>query len=212
MGIPTAILSGIMSVMGIFINTVLYGFSSTAVAIYGICQKVQNIAQIVVHGMNNALIPIIAYNYGAKKDGRIRETIRCAFLFAGIVMTGVLIVMELIPDKILLLFDASEQMMALGIPAVRIMSICFFVGSVNIIFAAIYQGFGNGKYSMYLVFMRQVIALIPFLLLAAYLRQLNHIWFAFVIAEAVSIPFGIVLQKRLHKDCMIAIGRKEAVI
>lgn len=207
-GIPTAILSGIMSVMGIFINTVLYGFSATAVAIYGICQKVQNIAQIVVHGMNNALIPIIAYNYGAKKNGRIKETIRCAFLIAGIVMTGILIIMELIPDKILLLFDASDQMLALGIPAVRILSVSFFFGAANIIFAAVYQGFGNGKYSMYLVFMRQVIALIPLLLLAAYFNRLNQIWFAFTIAEAVSIPFGMMLYKRIHSGCMTAAGRE----
>lgn len=211
-GIPTAILSGIMSVMGIFINTVLYGFSSTAVAIYGVCQKVQNIAQIVVHGMNNALIPIIAYNYGARKDGRIKETIHCAFLIAGIVMAGVLIVMELIPDKILLLFDASEQMMAMGIPAVRIMSVSFFVGSINILFAAIYQGFGNGKYSMYLVFMRQVIALIPFLLLAVHMQQLSQIWFAFTIAEAVAIPFGMMLYKKIHNGCITTIGQKKAVI
>lgn len=211
-GIPTAVLSGIMSVMGVFINTVLYGFSSTAVAIYGICQRVQNIAQIAVHGMNNALIPIIAYNYGAKKDDRIKETIRCAFLFAGIVMTVILIIMELIPDKILLLFDASEQMMALGIPAVRLMSLSFFVGSANIIFAAIYQGFGNGKYSMYLVFMRQVIALIPLLLLAAHFQRLNQIWLAFAIAEAISIPFGMLLNKRIHGGCMAAAGRKEAAV
>lgn len=199
-GIPTAVLSGIMSVMGIFINTVLYGFSSTAVAIYGICQRIQNIAQIVVHGMNNALIPIIAYNYGAKKNDRIRETIRCAFLIAGIAMTVILIVMELIPDKILLLFDASEQMMTLGIPAVRLMSVSFFVGSANILFAAIYQGFGNGKYSMYLVFMRQVMILIPLLLLAAHLSQLNLVWIAFTAAEAISIPFGAALYKRIHRN------------
>lgn len=208
-GIPTAVLSGIMSVMGVFINTVLYGFSSTAVALYGICQKVQNIAQIAVHGMNNALIPIIAYNYGARKDDRIKETIRCAFLIAGTVMTVILIIMELIPDKILLLFDASPQMLALGIPAVRLMSLSFFVGSVNIIFAAIYQGFGNGKYSMYLVFMRQVIVLIPLLLLGAHLERLNQIWLAFTIAEAVSIPFGMMLYKRIHGGGMTIAGGKD---
>lgn len=208
-GIPTAVLSGIMSVMGIFINTVLYGFSSTAVAIYGICLKIQNIAQIVVHGMNNALIPIIAYNYGAKKKERIKETIRCAFLIAGIVMTVILLVLELIPDKLLLLFDASEQMIALGVPALRLMSLCFFVGCANIIFAAIFQGLGNGKYSMYLVFMRQVIFLAPLLLLAAYLNQLNLIWLAFAVAEALSVPIGILLAKKIYGDQITVMGRKE---
>lgn len=210
-GIPTAILSGIMSVMGIFINTVLYRFSSTAVAIYGICQRVQNIAQIVVQGMNNALIPIIAYNYGARKNGRIKETIRCAFVIGGIAMTVILIVMEIIPDRILLLFDASEQMLELGIPAVRILAVSYFVGAVNIIFAAVYQGFGNGQYSMYLVFMRQVVILIPLLLLGASLGRLNQIWLAFAVAETISIPLGILLYKRLHVS-LIEIEMREAVL
>lgn len=195
-GIPTAIMQGIMSVMGIFINTILYQFSSTAVAIYGILLKVQNLAQIGVQGLNNGLIPIIAYNYGAKKEKRIHETIRCAFLYAVVIMTVILIILELIPDKILLLFDASEQMMRLGVPAVRIMSVSFFVSSIGIIFAAIFQGFGNGTYSMYLAFMRQVILLIPMLLLGAYLGNITMIWWGFAAAEALSIPYGIWLYRR----------------
>lgn len=199
-GIPTAIMQGIMSVMGIFINTILYQFSSTAVAVYGILMKVQNIAQIAVHGMNNALIPIIAYNYGAKREGRIRETIKCAFLYAFIIMSAVLVLMELIPDKILLLFDASEQMLRIGIPAVRFMSLSFYIGTIGIIFAAVFQGFGNGSYSMYLAFSRQAILLAPLLLLGAWLKQLHLVWLSFAIAEAISIPFGILLYRRIGKN------------
>lgn len=207
-GIPTAVLSGITSVVGVFINTVLYGFSSTAVAIYGVCLRVQNIAQIVVHGMNNALIPIIAYNYGAGKSKRIHETIRCAFIITAIVMTVILIVMELIPDKILLLFDASENMLEIGIPAVRLVSLSFFVGAFNIVFAAIYQGFGNGKFSMYLVFMRQIAFLIPLLLLAAYIGQISFVWLAFAAAEAISVPIGVLLYKKLHASVMVPTAKK----
>lgn len=196
-GIPTAIMQGIMSVMGIFINTILYQFSSTAVAIYGILLKVQNIAQIFVHGMNNAMIPIIAYNYGAGKKKRIKESICCAFLYAAVVMSAILIVIELIPDKILMLFDASEQMMAIGIPAVRFMAVSFLISCVDIIFAAIFQGFGIGAYSMYLAFLRQVIFLIPILLLGVWMQNIHIIWMAFSIAEFLAIPFGIGLYKRI---------------
>lgn len=189
-GIPTAIMQGIMSVMGIFINTILYQFSSTAVAIYGILLKVQNLAQIGVQGMNNGLIPIIAYNYGAGKERRLHETIRCAFLYAVIMMTAILIVLEFIPEQILTLFDASEQMMRLGIPAVRIMSVSFFISSAGILFSAIFQGFGNGSYSMYLAFMRQVILLIPILLIGAFIGNITVIWAGFAIAEALSVPLG----------------------
>lgn len=198
-GIPTAIMQGIMSVMGIFINTILYHFSSTAVAIYGIILKVQNIAQICVHGMNNALIPIIAYNYGAKREARIRETVRCAFLYAAVIMTVVLIALEFMPKQILMLFDASENMLTLGIPAIRFMSISFYISSVGIIFAAIFQGFGNGKYSMYLVFMRQVIFLIPLLLVGYYIRNLNFIWLAFGIAEVMAVPCGVFLYRKIQR-------------
>lgn len=199
-GIPTAIMQGIMSVMGIFINTILYQFSSTAVAIYGILLKVQNLAQIGVQGMNNGLIPIIAYNYGAKKEKRIHETIRCAFIYAVIIMTVILIVLEFIPDRILMLFDASDQMLKLGIPAVRIMSVSFFVSSIGIIFAAIFQGFGNGNFSMYLAFMRQVILLIPILLVGAFMENITVIWYGFVIAEALSIPYGIWLYRKIKRS------------
>lgn len=202
-GIPTAIMQGIMSVMGMFVNAILFQFSSTAVAIYGILLKVQNLAQIGVQGMNNGLIPIIAYNYGAKNKERIQETIRCAFMYAAIVMVAVLLVLEWIPDKILLLFDASEQMLQIGIPAVRIMSVSFFVSFSGIIFAAIFQGFGNGSYSMYLAFMRQVILLIPILLLGAFMGNLTVIWFGFVIAEGLSIPFGMVLYGKIKRDIII---------
>lgn len=199
-GIPTAIMQGIMSVMGIFINTILYQFSSTAVAIYGILLRCQNLAQIGVQGMNNGLIPIIAYNYGAKKEKRVHETIRYAFIYAVIIMTVILIAFEFIPDRILMLFDASDQMQKLGIPAVRIMSVSFFVSSIGIIFAAIFQGFGNGNYSMYLAFMRQVILLIPILLIGAFMGNITIIWYGFVIAEALSIPYGIWLYRKIKKS------------
>ncbi|MDD2971705.1 MAG: MATE family efflux transporter [Lachnospiraceae bacterium] len=199
-GIPTAIMQGIMSFMGIFINTILYQFSSTAVAIYGIALKVQNLAQIAVMGMNNGLIPIIAYNYGAKKEERTQETIRCAFLYAVVAMTIVLIGLELIPDKILLLFDASEHMMNIGIPAIRIISVSYFVSAIGIVFAAIFQGFGNGMYSMYLAFFRQVILLIPFILLGSFMENLNMVWLSFAVAELLAIPFGIALFQKLKKN------------
>lgn len=202
-GIPTAIMQGIMSAMGIFVNTILYQFSSTAVAIYGISLKVQNMSQIVIMGMNNGLIPIIAYNYGAKKEKRIQETIRCAFIYAAITMTIVLIILELLPDKILLLFDASETMMTIGVPAMRFLSLSYFVSTIGIMFAAIYQGYGNGVYSMYLAFMRQVILLIPFLLLGAWMGEINMIWLAFGIAETLAIPFGIFFYRRLKRGVVM---------
>lgn len=208
-GIPTAIVQGIMSVMGIFINTILYRFSSTAVAIYGILLKVQNLSQIGVQGMNNGLIPIIAYNYGAKKKKRIQETIKCAFIYAAIMMTVILIVLELIPDKILLLFDASEQMLQLGVPAVRIMSVSFFVSSAGIIFAAIFQGFGNGNYSMYLAFARQVILLIPILLAGALLGNLAVIWSGFTAAEVLSIPLGMLLYGKIKRNMIDPMKNKD---
>lgn len=198
-GIPTAMVQGIMSVMGIFINTMLCYFSCTAVAIYGILLKVQNIAQIFVHGMYNALIPIVAYNFGARKRNRIFESVRTTFGYAIVIMLIVVSLIECIPDKILLLFDASEKMLTIGIPAVRIMSVSFLFSSISLVFAAIYQGFGKSIYSMCLSIIRQVIILIPFLLLSVWLHQIYIFWLAFVIAEMLAIPFGIgFFKKTVH--------------
>lgn len=195
-GIPTAMVQGIMSVMGIFINTMLYSFSSTAVAIYGILLKVQNIAQIFVHGMYNALIPIVAYNFGARRRDRINESVRTTFVYTIVVMLAVVFLIECIPDKILLLFDASEKMLSLGVPAVRIMAVSFLVSSLSLVFAAIYQGFGKSIYSMWLSLIRQVVLLIPFLALSVWMQKISIFWMAFVIAEVLAIPFGVGFYKK----------------
>lgn len=196
-GIPTSIIQGIMSFMGIFINAILYSFSSTAVAIYGILLKVQSMSQLVVHGVNNALIPIIAYNYGAKKGDRINQAVKFAFCFAIICMSVVFIVLETNPDKILRLFSASEQMYQIGIPAIRVMSFSIIFGAFNIIFSAIYQGFGFGTFSLYLTFVRQIIFLIPLLLICLWIGNINIIWVSFVFAELFAMPFGIILYRKL---------------
>lgn len=195
-GIPTAMVQGIMSVMGIFINTILGNFSCTAVAVYGILLKIQNIAQIFVQGMYNALIPIVAYNFGARKKERIYESVRTTFLFAVVIMTIMVLVIEYMPEKILFLFDASEKMLAIGVPALRIMSVSFLLSSMSLVFAAIYQGFGKSIYSMYLSIIRQVILLIPFLMLSVWMNRIFILWMAFVIAEILAMPFGI---KLYHK-------------
>lgn len=115
-GIPTFIMQGLVSVMGIVMNMILYGFSSTAVAVYGICARVQNLAGIPVHGIDNGLIPIVAYNYGARKRKRIDESVRWAFIYAAALTGIVIVLLELFPAPLLALFDASEAMLSIGIP------------------------------------------------------------------------------------------------
>ncbi len=192
-GIPTSIMQGLVSVMGIVMNTILYGFSSTAVAVYGICARVQNLAGIPVHGIDNGLIPIVAYNYGARKRKRIDESIRWAFIYA-MILTGIVIVLlEMFPAPLLALFDASETMLAIGVPAIRILAVGWLLSVFGFVIGTTFQALGNGGYSMYVTVMRQVALPIGFAMLLSRTGNLWMIWVAFLMAEILTIPLVVFL-------------------
>lgn len=192
-GIPTSIMQGLVSVMGIVMNTILYGFSSTAVAVYGICARVQNLAGIPVHGIDNGLIPIVAYNYGARKRKRIDESIRWAFIYA-MILTGIVIVLlEMFPAPLLALFDASETMLAIGVPVIRILAVGWLLSVFGFVIGTTFQALGNGGYSMYVTVMRQVALPIGFAMLFSRTGNLRMIWVAFLMAEILTIPLVVFL-------------------
>lgn len=192
-GIPTSIMQGLVSVMGIVMNTILYGFSSTAVAVYGICARIQNLAGIPVHGIDNGLIPIVAYNYGARKRKRVDESIRWAFIYA-MTLTGIVIVLlEMFPAPLLALFDASETMLAIGVPAIRILAVGWLLSVFGFVIGTAFQALGNGGYSMYVTVMRQVALPIGFAVLLSRTGNLRMIWVAFLMAEILTIPLVVFL-------------------
>ena len=149
-----------------------------------------------MHGINNGLIPIAAYNYGARKAGRIQDSVKWSMLYSGLFYLPILIILEMFPGMVLRLFNASEHMMAIGIPAVRIMAVAWLVFIPSLVFAAALQGLSIPKPSMLLTMLRQAILPVLLALLLSRTGWLPSVWLAFVISELVCIPLAMLFWKR----------------
>lgn len=201
-GIPTSIMQGLVSCMGIVMNTILYGFSSTAVAVYGICARIQNIATLPVHGIDNGLIPIVAYNYGAKSKKRINESIKYAIIFSLSLTIIITILLELFPVPILYLFEASDNMLSIGVPAIRILAVSWLISVFGFVIGTTFQALGNGAYSMCVTIARQVVLPIGFAFILSGTGNLSMVWIAFIISEILTIPLLFVLFNNIKKKVL----------
>ena len=195
-GIPSTLVQAITSVLAIYVNSVLMVITPTAVAVYGACVKIQGLVTVGVNGMGSGLIPIVAYNHGAKKPERIYQSSRWAMLYSFAFYLVFFLVMELAPKQVLLLFDASEEMFSIGAAALRIMAVSYLLSNVCLIYSAAFQGLGLGLQSMVLTLSRQVVLPVAFIAILSRFGKLSLIWLAFVLAEAAVIPFGVALWKR----------------
>lgn len=188
-------------------NTILLAFSSTAVAVYGVCSRMMGLCTVGVHGINNGLIPIVAYNYGARKAGRIQDSVKWAILYSGLFYLPILMILELFPGMVLRLFNASEHMMAIGIPAVRIMAVAWLVFIPSLVFAAALQGLSIPKPSMLLTMLRQAILPVLLAFLLSRTGWLPSVWLAFVVSELVCIPLAMLFWKRNWSPLRISMER-----
>lgn len=208
-GIPTIIMQSIGSIMVFAMNQILIAFSTTATAVFGVYFKLQSFIFMPIFGMNNGMVPIIAYNYGAQKKERLLKTIKLAMLYAVCIMCIGTLILQWIPDKLFLLFDASDHMLSMGVPALRIISIHLPLAGIGIISGSMFQALGNAVYSMITSICRQLLVLIPAAWLLAQLGNINYVWWAFPIAEAVSLLLNIVFIIKINKDIISKIGVKE---
>lgn len=201
--IPSIIMSCISSLTCFVMNMILIAYSSTAVAVFGVYFKLQSFVFMPVFGLNNGMVPIIAYNYGAQKPERIHKTIRLGMAYAVAIMAVGLLVFQLIPKQLLLMFDASDAMLGIGAPALRIMSLAFVFAGVGIASSSACQAFGYSVYSMLISIARQIVVLIPAAYLLSLTGVLRSIWFAFPIAEIVSLFLSLFfLRTTLKKTGM----------
>ena len=150
--------------------------------------------------MNNGLIPVLAYNYGAKKKARIDEALKFSVFLALVIMLTGTFVFQVFPAKLLSLFNASEDMLQIGVPALRIISTCFPVAAVCIVLGSTFQAFSQSIYSLIVSVMRQLVALIPAAWLLSLTGSVNNVWWAFPIAEAMSLVFSLIFFKKLYND------------
>ncbi len=185
-GIPSIIMQSIGSVMNYIMNKILIGFTSTAVAVFGVYYKMQSFIFMPIFGLNNGLVPIVAFNYGARKKDRMMKAWKLSWLYATLIMCVGTIAFEVIPQYMFMLFDASETMLGIGITAFRIIGVHFPVAAFCIVTGTIFQALGKSTYSMVVSIMRQVVVLIPAALILASFNNVDLVWWAFPIAEVMS--------------------------
>lgn len=198
-GVPSIIMQAIGSFMIYEMNRILSAFTETAMAVFGVYFKLQSFIFMPVFGLNNGIVPIIAYNFGARKKERVIKTIRCSILYATFIMILGMILMGFFPVTILNFFDASEQMLEIGVPALRIISISFLFAGFGIVVGSVFQALGNGVYSMITSSVRQIIVLLPTAYLLSLTGILKYVWWSFPIAELVSMVLTAVLLYRMNK-------------
>ena len=194
-GIPSTLVQVLTSFVTVAMNSILLAFSSTAVAVYGVCSRMMNLYTVGVHGIDNGLIPIVAYNYGARKPDRVRESLRWAMGYSALLFLPFLLVLEFAPNWVLRLFNASEHMMGIGVPAVRILALAWIISIPNLVIAAALQGLSQPRQSMVLTLLRQAILPVLLALVFRHFGNLNLIWLAFVLAEAIGIPAAMMLWR-----------------
>ncbi|WP_204884593.1 MATE family efflux transporter [Pseudoflavonifractor phocaeensis] len=195
-GIPTIVLNSISSIMTFGMNLILGTIStSTAVAVFNVYFKLQSFVFMPVFGLNNGMVPIVSYNFGAKKRGRMVEAVRfSAALAVGIMLVGLAIV-QLFAAPILGLFEASAEMLAIGVPALRIISLCFTFAGFNIVCSSTFQALGNGVLSMIMSIVRQLVVLLPAAYLLSLTGQVTAVWWAFPIAEIASLILCLIFLR-----------------
>lgn len=197
-GVPSILMMSIGSIMTFGMNKILLMFSSTAAAVFGVYFKLQSFFFMPVFGLNNAVVPIIAYNYGSKNKGRILHTIKLSCAAAVTILTIGAIVFLTVPGTLLKMFDASDNMLSIGIPALRIICLSFFLAGFCIVIGSVFQALGNGVYSLITSVCRQLVVLLPAAYLLAKAFGLNAVWWSYPISEIASLAISLFLLKKIY--------------
>ena len=210
-GAPTIITNSIGTVMTGAMNAILIGFSTTAVSVFSVYFKLQSFVFMPIFGLSSGMVPIIAYNYGARKKKRVMSTIYIGTIIAiGIMVVGT-IVFNLFPEALLSLFSATVEMYRLGVPALRIISLCFVSAAISIGLGSSFQATGYGIGTMIVSISRQLLVLIPTAYIMAKLVGINGVWFSFIIAEGVGLAVSLILFIKVYKTRIKPIGEKEVI-
>lgn len=211
-GVPSIVMQSIGSVMIFGMNRILLIFSSTAAAVFGVYFKLQSFIFMPVFGLVNGMIPIVAYNYGAQNKKRIMDTIKMSvFIAVGIMLVG-LALFQLFPRQFLGFFDASEKMLAIGIPALRIISLSFVLAGYNIVVGTAFQALGNGVYSLINSVVRQLFVILPAAYLFARFLGLDAVWWSIFIAEIVAVILSSFLFRRITRLKIKTLKRNDGTL
>ena len=208
-GIPSIIMASIGSIMTFGMNKILIAFTSTATAVFGVYFKLQSFIFMPVFGLNNGTVPIIAYNYGARKPERIVKTLKLAIIYAVSIMFVGFLAFQLIPDKLLMIFNASDLMQEIGVPALKIISLSFMAAGYGIACSSMFQALGHGMMSLYMSVVRQLVVLLPAAFILSKIGGLKYVWFAFPISEVTSLILATVFLIKIYKTKILPLKDHE---
>jgi len=198
-GIPSIVMVAIGSVMFYVINIIIMGLSSVGATIFGVYYKLQSITFMPVFGMNNGVIPIIGYNYGAGKRRRMTKAIRLATIYVSAFMIAGLILMQIFPKQLLGIFESDPAILDMGATALRTISLSFLFAGICIALGSVFQALGKGTYSLIVSVARQLVVLVPVAFLLSLSGNLSLIWLSFPIAEFASLTATLILYRRINK-------------
>ena len=198
-GLPSIAMQCVGSLMTFGMNLILMAFSATAVAVFGVYFKLQSFVFMPIFGLNNGMVPIISYNYGARRPNRVKKTIKLAVCYAEGIMLAGFCIFQFAPRQVLSIFAASDAMLAIGIPAMRIICLHFLLAGVSIVLSSVFQALGNGVFSLIVSVCRQLFVLLPAAWLLAQTGSVNNVWWAFLIAEFVSVLMSLAFYARINK-------------
>ena len=197
-GLPSIIMQSIGSVMVFGMNKILISFTETAVSVFGVYFKLQSFVFMPVFGVTNALIPIVGYNYGARQRKRITDSIRLATVMSTAIMALGLVIFQLFPEQLLLLFNAKEDMLSIGVPALRLISLCFLFAGVGIVLSSVFQALGDGLLSLWISVIRQLLLLLPAAFIFSKLGGLGAVWYSFLFAECFGFALSLLFFRYLY--------------
>ncbi len=205
-GIPSIIMSSVGSAMTFGMNKILIAFSSTAVAVFGVYFKLNSFVFMPVFGLNNGMVPIVSYNYGAQSKKRLTKTIKLAIMYAVCIMFIGIMLFQFMPDVLLKLFDASDHMLEIGIPALRVISLSFAFAGICIVISSSLQALGHGFLSMMISITRQLIILLPSAYILAKFGGIHAVWWSFNIAEIASLTLSLLFFKHMYNKIIKHLG------
>lgn len=198
-GIPSILMMSIGSVMTFLMNKILLGFSGVAQTVFGVYFKLQSFFFMPIFGLNNGLIPVMAYNYGARKKERIMQALKFSMVLALCIMVIGAFLFAVIPSVLLGFFDADAEMLRIGVPALRIIAIHFPVAALCIVLGSTFQAFSKSVFSLIVSLARQLVVLIPAAWLLSLTGNVINVWWSFPIAEVASFVMSIIFYSRIKK-------------
>jgi putative MATE family efflux protein len=202
-GLPSIAMQSIGSVMVFGMNQILISFTATATAVFGVYFKLQSFIFMPVFGLNNGMVPIVAYNYGARRPDRIVKTIKLSVIYGvGIMLLG-FAVFQLFPQELLAMFQAagetSGNMQAIGVPALRTISISFLLAGFSVVTSSVFQALGHGVLSLFVSVIRQLVVLLPVAFLLSKIHGLDTLWWAFPVAELIAVVLCAIFLRRVYR-------------